>query len=138
MPEEVKKRRLHEVIETFHLHARQKSKLEIGKKHLILVEGTSRKSDQELFGRSDTNKKVIFGERALPNFSDWLKHKARQQIVENSKGENNVPLPTSDVKPGEYIVVKIESSSAVTLKGKAIAKISLTDFYKNRSIIDSL
>jgi tRNA-N(6)-(isopentenyl)adenosine-37 thiotransferase enzyme MiaB len=138
VPEEIKKRRLHEVIETFHLHARQKNKLEIGKKHLVLVEGTSKRSDQELFGRSDTNKKVIFAERSLPSFSDWLKHKARQQIVDSTEGQNTVPLPASEVKPGEYIVVKVESSSAVSLKGKAIAKISLTDFYKNHSIIDSL
>ena len=32
----------------------------IGKTYEVLVEGTSKKSDQQLFGRTDTNSVVVF------------------------------------------------------------------------------
>lgn len=39
MPEDVKQRRLSEVIDTFHSVARAKAQHEVGKTHVVLVEG---------------------------------------------------------------------------------------------------
>ncbi len=39
MPAEVKNRRLKEVIDTFHEVAKQKNQMEVGREHLVLVEG---------------------------------------------------------------------------------------------------
>lgn len=60
IPEEVKKRRLSEIIQQ-QMAIQEKNNLkELGNRHLVLVEGTSKRSDDQLSGRSDTNKVVVF------------------------------------------------------------------------------
>ncbi|HLR33573.1 MAG TPA: TRAM domain-containing protein, partial [Fodinibius sp.] len=36
------------------------NKKEIGRRHLVLAEGPSKRSDEQLSGRTDTNKMVVF------------------------------------------------------------------------------
>lgn len=60
VPEDVKKRRLSEIIEQQMNIQEELNKKEIGKRHLVLVEGPSKRSDQQLCGRTDTNKMVVF------------------------------------------------------------------------------
>lgn len=60
VPEEVKKRRLTEIIEQQMNIQEELNKKEIGKRHLVLVEGPSKRSDEQLCGRTDTNKMVVF------------------------------------------------------------------------------
>lgn len=60
VPEKVKKRRLSEIIEQQMDIQEELNKKEIGRRHLVLVEGTSKRSDEQLCGRTDTNKMVIF------------------------------------------------------------------------------
>ncbi len=60
VPEDVKKRRLTEVITQQMNIQEELNRMEIGKRHLVLVEGTSKRSDQQLSGRTDTNKMVVF------------------------------------------------------------------------------
>jgi len=60
VPEDVKQRRLEEIIELQNKHGKESNEEEIGRVHTVLVEGTSKKSDEQLFGRTDTNKGVVF------------------------------------------------------------------------------
>jgi tRNA-2-methylthio-N6-dimethylallyladenosine synthase len=60
VPEDVKQRRLEEIIELQNEHALESNRQEIGRVHTVLVEGTSKKSDEQFFGRTDTNKGVVF------------------------------------------------------------------------------
>ena len=60
VPEEVKQRRLEEIIELQNEHSLESNQKEIGRVHTVLVEGTSKKSDEQFFGRTDTNKGVVF------------------------------------------------------------------------------
>lgn len=60
VPEEVKKRRLSEIITQQMNIQDARNQNEIGKRHLVLVEGTSKRSDEQLSGRTDTNKMVVF------------------------------------------------------------------------------
>lgn len=60
VPQEVKKRRLTEIISRQMAIQEQLNKKEVGKEHLVLVEGTSKRSDDQLCGRTDTNKMVVF------------------------------------------------------------------------------
>lgn len=60
VPEDVKKRRLSEIIEQQMNIQEELNKKEIGRRHLVLVEGTSKRSDEQLKGRTDTNKMVVF------------------------------------------------------------------------------
>ncbi len=63
VPEEVKKRRLSEIIELQNGISLENNKAEIGGIHTVLVEGPSKRSDEQLCGRTDTNKMVVFDRR---------------------------------------------------------------------------
>ncbi|UZD22822.1 tRNA (N6-isopentenyl adenosine(37)-C2)-methylthiotransferase MiaB [Algoriphagus halophytocola] len=59
IPLEVKKRRLAEVITKQSALSHERNKLDLGQEQIILLEGTSKKSAQELKGRNSANKVVI-------------------------------------------------------------------------------
>ncbi len=63
IPEDVKKRRLSEIIKLQSGIALELNQAEIGKEHTVLVEGRSKRSDAQLCGRTDTNKMAIFDKR---------------------------------------------------------------------------
>ena len=65
IPKEVKKRRLTEVIRHQTSIALERNQAEIGRTHTVLIEGYSRRSDQQQRGRTDTNKMVIFDRQPL-------------------------------------------------------------------------
>ena len=60
VPEEIKKRRLTEVIEIQHEIAKRKNKAQEGKVHRVLIESRSKKNPDEWMGRNEQNIKVIF------------------------------------------------------------------------------
>ena len=60
VPEEVKKRRLSQIIQQQMSIQEKNNRLEVGQRHVVLAEGESKRSDQQLSGRSDTNKMVVF------------------------------------------------------------------------------
>lgn len=60
VPEDEKIRRLNEIIDLQHEISKKLNNEEIGKVHEVIVEGPSKKNKDEWFGRTDTNKVVIF------------------------------------------------------------------------------
>ncbi len=60
IPEEIKKRRLREVIEIQNKISLEKNLKRVGQKHIVLIEGESKKSKNEWMGRNDQNIVVIF------------------------------------------------------------------------------
>ena len=60
IPEEVKKRRLQELVDLPRTHSLESMQKEVGKTFKVLVEGSSKKNKEELFGRNDQNKVVVF------------------------------------------------------------------------------
>ena len=60
IPEEVKKRRLSEIIDLQMRNQAELNKEEIGRTHLVLIEGESKRNAAQLSGRTDTNKMVVF------------------------------------------------------------------------------
>ena len=102
VPEEVKQRRLAEVIETFREAAKEKAKGEIGKTHLVLVEGTSKRDDEKCTGRADNGKRVVFM---------------------NENGEKSS-------KKGEYVEVRIREAGVNTLIGDFVKKTTAKAFYE--------
>ena len=60
VPEKVKGRRLQEIIELQNSLSLRKNQEDIGKTFEVLAEGFSKKSKQELFGRTSHNKVVVF------------------------------------------------------------------------------
>lgn len=60
IPLEVKKRRLSDIIKKQQEHSLLRNKLDLGKVHKVLIEGTSKRSDEHLQGRNSANKVVVF------------------------------------------------------------------------------
>jgi len=60
VPEETKKRRLQEIIEAQHNSQRESIKKCLGKTYEVLVEGVSKKSENELMGRNSQSHVVVF------------------------------------------------------------------------------
>ncbi|MBI1182805.1 tRNA (N6-isopentenyl adenosine(37)-C2)-methylthiotransferase MiaB [bacterium] len=60
VPEEVKKARLQEVIALQSEHALESNKRDVGKVFKVLIEGVSKKNPNELKGRNDQNKMLVF------------------------------------------------------------------------------
>lgn len=57
---EVKKRRLQELVNLYREHSLLSMQRDLGKLFTVLVEGDSKKNENELFGRADNNKVVVF------------------------------------------------------------------------------
>ncbi|HEY1007638.1 MAG TPA: MiaB/RimO family radical SAM methylthiotransferase, partial [Sphingobacteriaceae bacterium] len=60
IPEDVKKRRLKEIVERQQQHSHIRLQEQLGKVQKVLIEGFSRKSDRDYSGRSDQNATVVF------------------------------------------------------------------------------
>lgn len=86
--EEVKIRRLNELIALQNELSAESNAKCVGKEYEILVEGVSKRSREQLFGRTEQNKVVVF-----------------------DRGTHH---------PGEYVRVRITSSSSATLQGEEI------------------
>ncbi len=77
IPEDVKKRRLSEIIRLQSAISLRHNQADIGKTCEVLIEGNSRKSDQDFCGRNSQNKMVVFPKKAglKPGDYVWVKVK---------------------------------------------------------------
>lgn len=64
IPEEVKKRRLQEIIDLQREHSELSNKKDVGKEFEVLVEGYSKKSRNQFFGRTSESKVVVFDKKS--------------------------------------------------------------------------
>lgn len=58
--EEVKKRRLAEIVALHRTHTLASMQKDVGKTFKVLIEGTSKRSEDDLYGRNDQNKVIVF------------------------------------------------------------------------------
>jgi tRNA-2-methylthio-N6-dimethylallyladenosine synthase len=72
VPEDIKSRRLDEIIALQQELSLKSNKLDVGKEFEVLAEGVSKRSDQQLFGRTSQNKVVVFPRSAF-NPGDYVK-----------------------------------------------------------------
>lgn len=63
VPEQEKIRRLNEVIALQNELSLESNRRDVGKEFTVLVEGTSKRSEEQLFGRTSQNKVVVFDRR---------------------------------------------------------------------------
>ncbi len=83
VPEEVKLRRLNEMIALQNELSRQQNAKDVGKTFEILVEGRSKRSADQLFGRTGQNKVVIF---------DRADHRVGQRLKARITGASSATL----------------------------------------------
>jgi tRNA-2-methylthio-N6-dimethylallyladenosine synthase len=67
VPEEVKIKRLTEIINLQNQLSKEKNQADVGKAFEVLVEGKSKKSDKDVFGRTSQNKVVVFPDKGYKN-----------------------------------------------------------------------
>jgi tRNA-2-methylthio-N6-dimethylallyladenosine synthase len=60
VPLEVKKKRLQEMVNLFRKHSLESMQKDVGKTFRVLIEGDSKKSKSDFFGRNDQNKVIVF------------------------------------------------------------------------------
>ena len=72
IPEDVKTRRLTEIIDLQNHLSEESNKRDVGKEFEILVECTSKRSDEQLSGRTSQNKMVVF-DRGDHKIGDYVK-----------------------------------------------------------------
>ncbi len=60
VPEEIKKKRLQEIVDLQRKHSAIRTTEGVGKIHRVLIEGFSKKSDEMLMGRNEQNTVVVF------------------------------------------------------------------------------
>jgi tRNA-2-methylthio-N6-dimethylallyladenosine synthase len=74
VPDDVKGKRLQEIIELQTAHSKEWNQQEIGSIHKILIEGPSKRSDEHLCGRNGRNAMVVFPKGNLEKGSyTWVK-----------------------------------------------------------------
>uniref|UniRef100_A0A7N0UHD6 CDK5RAP1-like protein n=2 Tax=Kalanchoe fedtschenkoi TaxID=63787 RepID=A0A7N0UHD6_KALFE len=111
VPENIKQRRLTEMIEAFRETTGQFYDIQIGTTQLVLVEGPNKRSpDTELIGKSDRGHRVIFNIEPVPD-------------RENNFTRRN---PTA----GDFVEVQVLRSSRASLYGQALGITRLSSFYK--------
>jgi len=112
VPEDVKQRRLTELINTFRETTKKNYDSQIGTVQLVLVEGPNKRAPKtELIGKTDRGHKVSFASVPVPHTLEG--EEARKPVV------------------GDFVEVKILRSSTATLFGEPIARTSLSLFHKN-------
>jgi len=90
VPEEIKKRRLNEIVAVQNRLSLESNRKDIGKTFRVLIEGNSKRSDTDWMGRNTQNKVIVF-----------------------PKGER--PL-----KKGDYVNVKVHDCTQATLLGELV------------------
>ncbi|KAK3413861.1 hypothetical protein EUGRSUZ_I02387 [Eucalyptus grandis] len=112
VPEEVKQRRLNELIEAFRESTGQCFDSQIGSIQLVLVEGPNKRApDTELIGKSDRGHRVSFAKLPVIDRAD------------NSTSKRNPSV-------GDYVEVYIMKSTRASLFGEALAITKLSLFHR--------
>ncbi|XP_065838045.1 mitochondrial tRNA methylthiotransferase CDK5RAP1-like isoform X2 [Oscarella lobularis] len=109
VPKDVKQKRLQEVVTAFYSLAEKKQREKIGQRHLVLVEGASKRSKSDLSGRNDGNIRVVFPDVTMPDKLTFTGGHAR-------------------AVPGDYVAVEITDATSISLLGKPLWKTSLAEW----------
>lgn len=70
--DDVKTRRLTEVIELQQKHSHYRTNMAVGKTHRVLIEGTSKRSEKHFFGRNTQNTVVVFPKKVDLEKGDYV------------------------------------------------------------------
>lgn len=111
VPQSVKLERLQRMASVFRKHAEVLNKAQVEQTQLILIEGDSKKSDQQLVGRNDGNLKVVIPKTELP--------------CKKSVG-------LREIKAGDYVVVRINGATSQGLRGAPLYHTTLSEYCRKQ------
>ncbi|KAJ2553257.1 hypothetical protein EV175_003006 [Coemansia sp. RSA 1933] len=107
VPQDVKIRRLTQIIDTFHATAAQRNQRYVGSQGLVLFEGLAKKRGRP-FGSDDYGHKVFL----------------------------DVPSAMR-LQPGDYVRVRVTAASSASLSADAVEKTTLTQYYRENPQISA-
>ncbi|XP_045537175.1 mitochondrial tRNA methylthiotransferase CDK5RAP1 [Papilio machaon] len=110
VPEDVKKDRHNRMLEIYRRKCQALNEAEIGNVHLVLVEGTLKKTGQ-IMGRNEFYIKVVFDQ------ADVLSEDGGKRLI----------------KPGDYVAVKITAARSSVMTGIPLYHTSIRHFYNEVS-----
>ncbi|XP_071506956.1 mitochondrial tRNA methylthiotransferase CDK5RAP1-like [Diadema antillarum] len=110
VPEEVKQRRLLEIIAVCRDGMAEINAAQVGATQLVLIEGASKRSDKDVVGRNDANTRVVIPNVAIPG-------------SDGCHGNSH-----SRMNPGDYVAVEITDSNSQVLKGRPLFHTTLARF----------
>lgn len=87
VPNEVKKRRLTEIIDLQQKHSKERLESYIGKIHEVLIEGNSKKSENEWYGRTTQNSVMVFPKKEGTKPGDFVMVRADRCTTATLIGE---------------------------------------------------
>ncbi|MFT3844574.1 MAG: tRNA (N6-isopentenyl adenosine(37)-C2)-methylthiotransferase MiaB [Lacibacter sp.] len=87
VPDEVKKRRLQEIVDKQYVLSLESNKRDVGNTYKVLIEGNSKRDDNSWMGRNSQNKVIVF------------------------------PKNNQELKKGDYVMVKVNDCTKGTLLG---------------------
>lgn len=87
VPDDVKKRRLHEIMDLQNEISLAKNKEMEGKTYTIIVEGATKQDEQNWYGRTSTNKMIIFPKTEGLHIGDTAEARVDQAQTWVLKGE---------------------------------------------------
>ncbi|KAF9351339.1 CDK5 regulatory subunit associated protein 1 [Mortierella sp. AD094] len=126
VPEDVKLRRLQDIIQIFHKGAENRFGARVGQPagECVLVEGRSKRDKNRWVGRADGGFKVVFDDDLiLPSIESSL---TSSTTLDATAGR--VPI-----KLGDYVQVVTTSATSTSFQGKALARTTLGEFSRYRS-----
>lgn len=115
VPEKVKIQRLQELIHEYRKGLEEMALQEIGRRHIVLVEGPSKRSNSQLTGRTDSFKRVVFDDK---------------NVFDSYKGYNSPDAAARvPIRPGDYVAIEIiPGGKGATLHAKALARTTIKEF----------
>ncbi|KAF0700623.1 Aste57867_8801 [Aphanomyces stellatus] len=123
--ESVKLRRLAEVIDTYNTTITAKNRVEDQDRlHLVLVQGTSRRSDKNLTGLTDTSKRCVFPDLAVAPDASLVWQPALNDFAAPSSSHHG---PTVTLQKGDYALVRVHEAGRHTLHATPLARTSLQE-----------
>jgi len=139
IPEDIKSRRLQEVISTFRTAVQVRNdEMEVGRLRLVLVEGESRKNNQNWGGRTDQNKRITFpirgespkcwSEESIRPILSSISQSNVDPMIRSSLMYELVNSPKVDLKKGDYACVQVTEARGHVLRGKLMWRASLKGF----------
>ncbi|EQC31547.1 hypothetical protein SDRG_10719 [Saprolegnia diclina VS20] len=125
--EATKLRRLAEVIDTYNTVVTQKNLVEDQDRlHIVLVQGASRRSELNLTGLTDTNKRCVFPD--LP-----VAPEAASAMVHDAGLVDFAPMtagPSVRLQKGDYVLVRVHEAGRHTLHATPIARTTLQEMHR--------
>lgn len=130
VPEDVKLRRLQEVIAVYRQGLLAANEAAIGSRHVVLIDGPAKRSTEQapsLQGRTDSNRRVVIPEDLVAaSFRNWAAFHGSTMV--STAAGRDLSLPTVPIRKGDFVVVDIVKTAGKTLVGAPIARLdSLRD-----------